>query len=370
MALVPYALTGILFNFHSTYAAILIAIFSAHEFATVLLRRRESTADSSTLVVIGIKLLVFCVFGFPQFFSLAMHAAEVRALPSAENWWKLIILRKNFHVFLWDGTWAFESLGRLGALFILLFVATRRHMAPSTNSKLLATAVSVAGFALISYLSVEVLPIPTIAALVLTRSVFLVIVMIVALSCACVVFSLQRYEQTKDFGSAIALVLAMATVICLSFDGRYRFLFTPTLLLLLAFVVATDREIREAWRLLLVLAAVLFGVAAARQFAFRLEVYLGILIAISVAVLPYIKRREKVPDRPIRFLTDARATQMTLWLGVAAVAIVLPYNYARKFDRIAGSMQMAIDPKWKEATDWIGNHTERSALFIGPPVPD
>jgi hypothetical protein len=119
-----------------------------------------------------------------------------------------------------------------------------------------------------------------------------------------------------------------------------------------------------------VLAAVLFGVAAARQFAFRLEVYLGILIAISVAVLPYLRRREKVPNRPTRLLTDARATQVALWLSVAAVAIVLPYNYARKFDRIAGSMQMAIDPKWKEATDWIENHTERSALFIGPPVPD
>ena len=370
-AVVPYVLTGILFNFHSTYAAILIAIFSAHELATVLLRRHGPSAESSSSVFFGIKLLVFFVFGFPQFYSLAIHAGEVRALPSAENWWKLIILRKNFHVFLWDGTWAFESLGRLGALFILLFVATRRHLAPSTSSKLLATAVSVAGFALISYLSVEILPIPTLAALVLTRSVFLVIVMIVALACACLVFSLRRYEQTKDFASAIAPLLAMGVVLSLSFDGRYRFLFTPTLLLLLALVVATDREVREAWRLLLVLAALLLGVAAARQFAFRLEVYLGILIALTVALLPYLTtRREQVPSRAKRLLTDAGAAQVTIWLGVAVVAIVLPYNYARKFDRIAASMQMAIDPKWTEATDWIANHTEPSALFIGPPVPD
>jgi hypothetical protein len=308
----PYLLAALLIYLHPTNALILGGSFG---FAA-LISAFTAWPDWRAFLRPAAGIAIFFVAALPLVFSLLQQGADSGPLDSA-SWWALMALRKPHHVLMWSG-WALASVALLVILCAVLTGLLSRHVSHRTTAQLVGTLVSCALFAAIGYTVVVLVPSPRLAGLVLSRSLDLVVAIIVAAATA-----LAAIRMARTDGNTRRTMLASAALVVVVFGAL------PV----------------EAWWTIS---------------SWSVPVFLAVFAIVSL-------NRRYWPFGPAPTQRMLAAFVLALPLALAAGAMQAGYQKASTAAYLLASNR--APPLWAATTAWIRDNTAPHSLLLMPPYP-
>lgn len=211
LARIPFGLAGLLIGIHPIVGGILSSILFG-EIAVRLLRAKgaRTAVARSGLLDAG----AFALGLIPFLFTLS---PGLRALSAAsfdpELWWRLMLFRKPFHVYLWDG-WDLAKATISIALVLALWANLRRSLDRVRNAKIVTTIGVVVVFFVVSYVVIALVPTPRFAGMVLSRAGFILAQMSVMFVCALpwLVWRERDHRHLRFTLALSALILSISTL--------------------------------------------------------------------------------------------------------------------------------------------------------------
>ncbi len=352
--LVPWALAGGVFCLHNTFGAIVavaLVLGEALDFGVSIAVRLRGMALGGG---------AFLLASSPQLLTLAGAVSTLQTSPPGEDWWNLMILRKHFHVFLWSNFAAphsFRLALQLAVTFALTTTLAWQLLESWTRARLLATGVAALALGLVSYGAAEVVVVPTLMGLVLSRSMLLPAYALLIVLCALPNLSLRRPGRVPAF----VLLCSLALPPLLAFGPGPAL---PGLLTIAVLLAATVHLWRGGGGIVTLLGGVAIALWPASSDDKR--IMLAITAMLAVAVLALLTGR-KVEAEPTG---EAMCSVRRLRVVGSAIAIIvagLLVIKAAKLQRAAASN--ALTPAWNQAIHWLRDHTKPDALLLMPPYP-
>lgn len=206
-AMVPFALAGVEFLAHPTWAIVTLTVLGFGELFEVASSNDRRAVVRGAVLKIGLALLI----ASPQ---IAMIVANLRQPVNAEDlagWWPLIQFRKSFHFYLWEDVVSYARLGLAGLLTTLSITLVWPLLDVTRRRRAVATVCAVAVLVITAYLAIEVMPIRSVSALVLTRSASLLAAVSIVGVAAAAAASLSN-RHGRNAVAAIAVWLAFLGV--------------------------------------------------------------------------------------------------------------------------------------------------------------
>lgn len=167
--LMLYISGGVLFNFHPTWAVVLLLTFGVGDLVAHFEARRPVKALFGQLVVPSVIAILMTLPGLYLFLNARNQIGG--GTYDVELWWKLMEFRKEHHIFPWEN---FPPYIAYMLITLLLIHWNRHQLMPAIALRLMTTWLLVLLIILATFIGVEWFRSPTVASAVLTRiSVFM-----------------------------------------------------------------------------------------------------------------------------------------------------------------------------------------------------
>lgn len=315
-AVIPFALAGIEFLAHPTWAIVALSVMGLGEMLEIVAASNRFAAMRAAAIKIAVALLI----ASPQIALIVANLRQPAAAADLAGWWPLIQFRKSFHYYLWDDVVAYARFGLLALLTVLATTAVWPSLNGVLRRRAIATSLAVAALVVVAYVAMEVVSIRAVSSLVLTRSGSL-------LSAMAVVFVVAAAVANVGISRVRALVLWVALLaIAVPVDGAGYSAIAR------GFSSMTPDVVRAIGNFSLSLILTLVGLAAA------------------LAV-----RRTEVTPRPARWLPA---------LAAVVVAVLLLVKLP-----LIPPVQAASTITWDGLTRHLREETPRDSLVMMPPYP-
>lgn len=180
---VPYALAGAAFLGHPVWASALLLIMVSDECLGLVAGPSRPKQLQRALV----KGMVFLIIASPQLYLLVSNVATPVGGDVMASWWSLMQFRKSFHVFIWETGVPYAHLAKLTILSAVSTVIAWPFLDGELRRRVGATFAGVALLTAISFSAIQLVPTPTIAALVVSRGMALASVGVIVLVAAAMV---------------------------------------------------------------------------------------------------------------------------------------------------------------------------------------
>ncbi len=211
LARIPFGLAGLLVGMHPIVGGILSSIL----FGEIALRFLRAKGARAAVVRSGLLDVGVFVLGLVPF--ILTLSPSLRALSSAsfdpELWWRLMLFRKPFHVYLWDGLDLAKATASI-VIVLALWANLRRSLDRTRNAKIVATIGVVVAYFVVSYVVVALVPTPRLAGMVLSRAGFIFAQMSVMFLCALpwLVWRERDHRHLRLALALSALILSISTL--------------------------------------------------------------------------------------------------------------------------------------------------------------
>jgi hypothetical protein len=163
---VPFALAGVEFLAHPTWAIVTLSVLGLGEIVAVAAATERRRAIRGAVLRLAVALLI----ASPQILLIVGNPNQPVSPEDAAGWWPLIQFRKSFHYYLWDDVVSYARLSITAILYAAAAALVWPDLEPTKRGRTLATGVAIALLVGTAYVAMEVAPIRSLSSLVLTRS--------------------------------------------------------------------------------------------------------------------------------------------------------------------------------------------------------
>jgi hypothetical protein len=307
---VIFAAAGALACIHLTWGAITFLII-----ATGDILRCIGPSCKRALAGFAAGSAIFMVLAGPQLLQLHASPSFPSTMPAsdAQDWWRVMALRKPFHIYLWGDDGITSGAIWLLVTAVLAWINIAGHVSRLLLIRTGAIIIVSAGLLALSFIVVEVLPNPRLAGLVVSRA-------------------------------SLALVFVTSVIVtALPFLAARRWW--------------RSQEHQDIWRMLfLMLALVMFSAPTTSS------VDRSIMVAsLSFAALtPYMTGSLRGSSRAAVVLFYA-----ALVGGISGTLARIP----QQLDRQDELMPKGPSADWEEVTTFLREKTDHSQMVLMPPYP-
>jgi hypothetical protein len=322
-AYLPFCLTGLVFLAHPGWGLVLFAVLGLDEAIglwTATGARREALRSTA------FKACLVALVAAPEIVLILGNLTQPDGSESNDAWWTLMQFRKSFHVFIWEGGMPFAQLAKLAILTALCTAVARPLLDGGQRRRLAATILGVSALVMLSYGSVEIVPIPSIAAIVVSRGMAL-------LAAAAIVLVAAAVMAAREQGVPATLALYVA---------------------LLALAIPAELE-AVSWISNTLMATMPAFLQPANHAGFS---FLVAATALATALL--FRRTGRAAAMVPSHVPPMRST------AAAALAIVVTFW---KLPLVPASQGAVPPATWTALTDCVRERTPRTALLVTPPYP-
>jgi hypothetical protein len=316
LAAVPFALAGLEFLAHPTWAIVALTVLGLGELIEIAVAADRGAALRAAAARIAVALLI----ASPQVVLIVANLRQPVAAADLAGWWPLIQFRKSFHFYLWDDFIAYARFGLLALLMMLATTVVWPSLDAVSRRRAIATSLAVAVLLLTAYLVMEVVPIRALSSLVLTRAGALL--------------------------SAVSIVFIVAATVASGIASRVTAVALWVALLAVAIPIDGTPYSTVAQRFSAMMPVV---VRATGNFSLSLVVT-ALAVVVGVAF-----RRKAVPVQPSRILPIVAAIVIAV-LTVAKLPLV-------------PRAQAPSSATWDALTTYLREQTPRDSLVMMPPYP-
>ena len=366
--IIPYAMTGILFNFHPTYAVILIVVFISLDIyrAFTTPGSRFFKKIKHTYWNIGI----FIILGLPQFISIIRTFGLARNA-SAHDWWKIMFFRKMHHLLPWRNPEYLLGFIVIVAIYLLLLKMIKPSITHDKYNKLLISFVVVNLFVLLNILGVEIFWNPLIASLTLTRASFLIAVLIILIISQYSFDQLELLKEKTVANNNDLITGFLLPVLFLSSVQWYISGIIVLVFLVLHYVLKKFNKSIPPWIVVLLGVTYLLSVFVLWGHYYRIVFFALIIIYLLIVI--YLLNKFTVIKNTINMLKTKKYFYIKCFLIVISLFIItighlFNLNGIQQLVRSPGGDTASIE-NWRDLTDWMRTETSRESLFLMPPYP-
>jgi len=419
MWFLPYLLGGVLFYIHPTFAVILLTFFVANQMLEAIRKRMSWDTAKKNIQRIVIGVGCFLAISFPQLLDVLSSVRTPRVADIQDIWWRIMIARKQFHLFPWRDNSALVGFIGIVIIYSFLLLVMREKLPQQIWNKLLATLSVVVILVIFNVVVTEIFQIRFLTSIVLTRAtVFLPLGVVILIA---QLFWDQLWERSREiersYYTVLRRVVLLLTPIILVFDTKIfnisvnairsswsfrRFLMgiviniKPYQVVLIIIMLAMLVNELVGWLLkkkmklkyisiCIMLLGLFINEYVARLLSSDgvLEVsnvqkirMIELLLILSGILLWFISRLKigtQIADAYALLRSNVKQMGNDPWKVIASVTLILLLGLI-----VGMQLPGLLNPidvletseyqDWLELTSWMSSDTEQDALFLFPPI--
>ncbi len=359
-AAIPWFMAGLVFCLHVTFGGILAVALCLGHMMDGSQRLGERWRHQLIFAA------VFLFSAFPLLMDLVHQAPAIikGSDELTEDWWRLMILRKNFHLFLWGGPNA--AFGWRRALELALLTGGTVYVAWSmldvqVRTKIVGIVAAVVIFCAISLVGELVLQSSSIISLILTRSTILAALLVLVLSCVIP----ARLIMNNTGYSAMAILLGLSLPILLAFSPAENWIRLLMLAVLMALAVHRRSQSGGALTLLTGIVVTYSYRQATEMEAISAMTQIALFAGSFFLLGRFISRtRENDDTFSPRHSCPHRLARVAVTAGIALLFLL-----AYKATILKSRANEALTEEWLGAIHWLRNNTPKDTIVLVPPYP-